>query len=138
ADMVAQMKRLIANVEAKTTTQADSTLGLPAALYLDEEYRRREVRELFHRRPIALALSCEVPEDSSYVTLDVPGFRILSTRDKEGVARAFFNACSHRGAPVAEGKGCIDQFSCPYHAWSYSTKGELLGIPGSRLFGAEP
>lgn len=138
ADMVAQMKRLIANVDAKTTTLADSTLELPAALYLDEEYWRREVKELFHRRPIVLALSCEVRENNSYVTLDVPGFRILVTRDKDGVAHAFFNACSHRGAPVAEGKGCIDQFSCPYHAWSYSTRGELLGIPGSRLFGAEP
>lgn len=134
--MVEAMRRVIANVEAKTCTRADEVLELPAAYYLDEEYWEREVQQVFHRSPIVLALSCELPERNSYVALDnVPGFRIVVTRDGDGQARAFFNACSHRGAPVASGRGKSPRLVCPYHSWTYSTRGELVGVTSERLFG---
>ena len=138
ADRVHHMKRLLANVEAKTTSLADSVMRLHASRYTDSEYWQREVTELFHRRPIVLALSCELPGPNTYTTLDVPGFRILVSRDEHGTARAFFNACRHRGAPVAEGRGSVRRFSCPYHGWSYSAAGELVGVPGEKLFGQGP
>jgi nitrite reductase/ring-hydroxylating ferredoxin subunit len=57
------------------------------------------------------------------------GRSILLTRDEDGVAHAFLNYCRHRGAEPAQGCGKARGFSCPYHAWTYNTKGELVGMP---------
>jgi phenylpropionate dioxygenase-like ring-hydroxylating dioxygenase large terminal subunit len=41
--------------------------------------------------------------------------------------------CRHRGSPVAAGRGRVGRvFSCPYHAWTYDSEGNLLGQPQSR------
>jgi hypothetical protein len=86
SEMIREMKRVLAMMDANSCTLADSVMELPAALYLNEEYWKREVSELFHKRPVLLALSCEVPTPNSYAALEnVPGFRILVTRDREGL-----------------------------------------------------
>lgn len=135
--MIEAMKGLIANVDARTCTLADSVMELPAAYYLDEEYWTREVDRLFHKSPIVLALSCDLPEPNTYVALDnVPGFRIVVTRDGQGLPHAFYNACSHRGAPVTSGRGRSSRLVCPYHSWTYTTEGKLVGVTSERLFGS--
>ena len=52
------------------------------------------------------------------------------------MARAFINACRHRGAPVVEdGSGARARFTCPYHAWVYNQQGELDRMYGAETFG---
>jgi phenylpropionate dioxygenase-like ring-hydroxylating dioxygenase large terminal subunit len=42
--------------------------------------------------------------------------------------RAFHNVCRHRGSRICtESHGHGKSFVCPYHAWTYSTDGTLLG-----------
>jgi phenylpropionate dioxygenase-like ring-hydroxylating dioxygenase large terminal subunit len=138
-EMITQMKRLLAMIDEKTTSLAEAPMPLPAALYTDEAYWRRELTELFHRRPIVLALSCEIPEPDTYVALDdVPGFRVFVTRDGNGRAHAFLNSCRHRGTPVARGRGAARRLSCPYHGWTYALNGELIGLPEAQHFGRTP
>lgn len=133
------MKRLLAMIGDNTTSTAESLLRVPTTLYTDSEYWRREVDEIFYRQPITLGLSCQLPSENSYFALeDVPGFRILLTRDQDGVVHGFFNACSHRGAPVASGSRETGRFSCPYHGWTFNTKGELIGLSESDTYGAKP
>ena len=61
----------------------------------------------------------------------VAGESIILLRDRAGELRAFFNVCRHRGTRLCS----VDagQFSetiqCPYHAWTYSIDGRLLGAP---------
>jgi phenylpropionate dioxygenase-like ring-hydroxylating dioxygenase large terminal subunit len=46
------------------------------------------------------------------------------------VARAFTNVCRHRGSRLVDGSGgCARVLTCPYHAWSYSRDGKLVGVP---------
>ncbi|MCH9674600.1 MAG: aromatic ring-hydroxylating dioxygenase subunit alpha, partial [Gammaproteobacteria bacterium] len=60
----------------------------------------------------------------------------LATRDDKGRFRAFLNACRHRGVRVAnERRGVSPRFQCPFHNWTYSNAGDLLGIPRSKDFG---
>jgi phenylpropionate dioxygenase-like ring-hydroxylating dioxygenase large terminal subunit len=57
-------------------------------------------------------------------------------RGSDGEMRAFLNVCRHRGAQVAEaGCGKARRFTCPYHAWSYNTQGDLVGIFEAEAFG---
>jgi choline monooxygenase len=51
------------------------------------------------------------------------------TRAADGVLRAMSNVCRHRAAVVASGKGPAPALRCPYHAWTYSLDGHLLGQP---------
>jgi phenylpropionate dioxygenase-like ring-hydroxylating dioxygenase large terminal subunit len=53
------------------------------------------------------------------------------------VARAFINACSHRGANVAtEERGHARRFVCPYHGWTFDQQGALRGVAAPEEFGA--
>ena len=60
---------------------------------------------------------------------EAAGTPLIVVRGKDGKARAFKNACRHRGTQLTSGTGCAGAFVCPYHGWSYSLDGELLGIP---------
>lgn len=44
------------------------------------------------------------------------------------------NACRHRGAQLADGCGHASTFTCPYHAWTYNSLGELIGVPARDSF----
>lgn len=123
-------------VEQGRTYQSDRITTVPAASYLDPGVWQREVELIFKRVPLMLALSAELPEPGSYKAMEAVGLPLLITRDKAGLARVFFNVCSHRGAPIAaEGHGKCSRFTCSYHAWSYSSDGRLLAVTEKEKFG---
>lgn len=129
-------RRALAHYQARSTDQADSPMALPVAAYIDPDRYRWEVDRIFKRLPLALALSIELPAPKSYRAMSVLGVPVILVRGDDGVARAFINACRHRGAPVCEnGAGKVDRFNCPYHAWSYDHQGKLVAMYGSTTFG---
>lgn len=66
-----------------------------------------------------------------YIVRTVAGESLIILRDRSGELRAFFNVCRHRGTRICE--AASGQFSetiqCPYHAWTYTTDGRLIGAP---------
>lgn len=135
-ELMSLTRRAVANLEARSTDQAESTMALPVSAYLDPVRYQREIERIFRRLPLALALSSEIREPRSYRAMNVLGMPVLLVRGEDGVARAFINVCRHRGAPVCEiGHGNVSQFACPYHAWSYDTQGKLVGVFGGTTFG---
>jgi phenylpropionate dioxygenase-like ring-hydroxylating dioxygenase large terminal subunit len=95
----------------------------------------REKRLLFRRLPLMLAASCEIPRPGDYKTIDAGGVPVLLVRGADRAVRAFLNACTHRGAPVAEGCRRRARLVCPYHGWTFDLKGELVAIASNELFG---
>jgi Rieske 2Fe-2S family protein len=66
-----------------------------------------------------------------FVTADVAGESVIVLRSKDGGLHAFYNVCRHRGSRLCDEaagrmKGAV---KCPYHAWSYSFDGRLIGTP---------
>ena len=59
---------------------------------------------------------------------------MLLTRDAEGTVHAIANACRHRGVRVADGCGQARRLTCPFHAWTYDTAGQLVGLPTAAGF----
>ena len=78
-----------------------------------------------------IALTPDLPTPGSYLAHRAYDTDLLLVRDDAGCARAFINACRHRGARLAEGRGQAKSFSCPFHAWNWSRQGELLARPNS-------
>ena len=119
-----------------TTDLAPDVMRQTVDAYLDQPRFEYEVERIFNHLPLALALSSELPAPDTYKAMDVMGIPVLLTRGADGAARAFLNVCRHRGSPLCEaGSGSAQRLTCPYHAWSYDTAGDLVGMFGAHTFG---
>lgn len=128
-ELLAVARDLFAHAAAGTTPLAGDVLRRPASTYTDPEAYERELRLIFRRVPLMLAAGCEVPTPGDHKALDVAGVPVLVMRGRDGVARAFLNVCTHRGAIVASGCGSAARLSCPYHGWIFDDTGALVGVP---------
>jgi choline monooxygenase len=72
---------------------------------------------------------------SSYVGAGEP---VIVVRGDDGELRAFSNVCRHHAARVAEGCGTTTQFVCPYHAWTYNLRGNLIKFSKMKGFTSLP
>lgn len=118
--------------EALDTVEASSTET--ADVFTDPIRFELERRQMFRRTPQVVGWAGEVRTPNSYTTKDVAGVQVLITRDGDGVLRALRNACAHRGAQVADGRGEARRLTCPYHAWTFDLAGTLVGQPESWAF----
>lgn len=129
-------EKMLDYVENDTTFMTDKVMSVPSRSYTDPDQWAAEMELIFKRVPLMLALTCEMPNPGDYKAMEAVGLPILITRAKDGVARAFLNVCSHRGAPVAaEGHGNCPRFSCIYHGWTFGADGKLIGISDRSKFG---
>lgn len=127
--------RLAAQMEARSPDCADQTMTLPTSWYSDPERYQAELDVLFRNAPIFACWSGEIPNPGDYRTLTIGGINVLVIRGDDGKVRAFRNACTHRGVRIAEGeRGCAKRLTCPYHAWTYDSKGRLLAFPFKQGF----
>jgi phenylpropionate dioxygenase-like ring-hydroxylating dioxygenase large terminal subunit len=107
---------------------ADAIYELPADVYTSRERWERELAVLFRGQPLVLGLSASLARQS-YRALDIAGVPVVLTRDGSGRARAFANACRHRGVRVVDGCGPARRLTCPFHGWTYDLEGRLVGVP---------
>ncbi len=92
---------------------------------LDLEWER-----LFARSWLYVAHESEIAEPGAYRRRTVAGRPLFCVRDLQGAVHVFFNTCPHRGAMVCrQDAGTARSFQCFYHAWTFSTSGEIAGIP---------
>ena len=129
-------RRALSHFQAGTTDQAPEVMQQAVNAYVDEVRYQREMPRIFHQLPQAVVLSIQLPSPGSYFATTILGVPLLLVRDDDGIARAFLNICRHRGARLCEdGSGVSRVFACPYHAWTYDRKGNLIGRFGAKSFG---
>ena len=122
--------------DAGTIPQTNEILKVPATNYYDETRWRNEMSKVFKRIPLMLAMTAELKNPGDYKSMDAGGVPVLISRTPEGEVKAFVNMCSHRGAQLMEqGCGNTHRFTCPYHAWTYNTDGDLIGVYAPKDFG---
>jgi Rieske 2Fe-2S family protein len=133
--MPASLAALIERLDAARLTGRRETgseaASMSTARYTDPQVWLREQAALFARWPVVAAHSSELPVGSA-MPFDALGVPILLTRANDGRARAFLNACRHRGMALlstgtgepAQAKHCR-ALVCPYHAWTYELDGRL-------------
>lgn len=127
-EQLAVGRRLLGHIDGRTTDLADALFRNRVDAYSCRERAARERDALFRSQPLFMGLSSRLSKPGDYITEDVAGMPVLLVRGPDSEVRAFANICRHRGAPVAEGCGNARAFVCPYHAWTYDTRGKLLGV----------
>jgi len=120
------------------TCMADAPLPLHKSVYLGEERFAAETKNIFLNEPLVAGLSVDIPNSGDMMLFDAAGPSIIVMRGKDGVARAFLNMCTHRGAKLIEEtepwSGNSPKISCPFHAWTFDSSGKLAGQPGKKAF----
>jgi len=108
----------------------------PVRIFVDPAHYALECRTLFNRVPVPVTLSTMLPEPKMFLAVDGYGPPLLVSRDAQGQAHVFLNACRHKGSKVVERCDAFKagRVSCPYHAWTYAADGALIGIPRHETF----
>ena len=134
---VATLRRLMEYEAARTEPpRAFPALpDIPAGRYTDERFYELEKQYLWRRAWLFAAHIDELPEPGCWVTWENTGEPVVIVHDREGNINAFYNTCSHRGAPVVtDSSGRRPTLTCKYHGWSYGLDGELLSIRDAEDF----
>ncbi len=117
--------------------------SLPSASYTDPGQFAAEKAAIFTREWMVGCRTEEVAGPGAWRVIDLVGESVLLVRGKDGVLNAFYNVCRHRGAQLCPNPGASKPgraalpasispaglIRCPYHAWTYSPSGDLIGAP---------
>ena len=104
---------------------------LPARFYTDSALFRQEIENFFFGRWICAGRADSIPNAGDYFLREIAGESIIVVRSDAGAVEAFYNVCRHRGTRLcsaAEGN-FPGRIQCPYHGWTYTLDGRLLGAP---------
>jgi nitrite reductase/ring-hydroxylating ferredoxin subunit len=130
-------KQVIGMVDKDEVQMGEESIEFDIGRFTDQDRFDREKQEFFLTRPQLIALTADLPEPGDYYATTIIDKPILIVRGKDGTARAFLNACRHRGVKIAEGCGHAKGFTCPYHGWTFSNEGKLTSVPSRSAFDAD-
>jgi Rieske 2Fe-2S family protein len=111
-------------------TSSDLIPTLSGQEYSSAEVYERERTKIFHQSWFYVCRQDRLAPGDRFVA-DVAGESVLVVKDRDGNIHAHANVCRHRGARLCEesGPGSKAGITCPYHAWTYSLDGRLIGTP---------
>jgi glycine betaine catabolism A len=121
-------------------------LGTEPISYEDSispEFYELEREAIFKRAWLNVGRVEQIPRVGSYFTKELAFAKtsIVVVRGKDGVVRAFYNICRHRGNklvwtdfPQRETSGSCRQFVCKYHGWRYELDGSCSFVQQEREF----
>ena len=112
---------------------AARSASIGADCYIDPGYLDVEREQIFRRSWQYLCHEQTLGEPGSYMAASVAGRSIVAVRGEDGVLRAFYNVCKHRGHELLKGGGRTRLITCPYHAWAYNLDGRLYQARRSEL-----
>ena len=127
-DEVTAMSRSARNGATHHGRGARTSFTLPSQYYTSPAVFEREKEAIFYRTWQYVAHRSAFAEPGDYVTLPICDQNIFVIKGGDGVLRAFYNVCRHRGHELAErvpAATCASAIVCPYHAWTYEREGEV-------------
>jgi choline monooxygenase len=126
--MRASVRDIVDAYDPQSSLAEASTL--PSSWYTDSRILELERHTVFSRSWQLLGRAAQVREPGQYVTGEIAGEPVLVVRGSDDVLRGFFNVCRHHAAAVlTNADGRTQNLRCPYHGWTYSLEGALIGTP---------
>lgn len=103
---------------------------VPAEIFGNPDIYQAELRRIFGRAWVFMAHESEIEANGDYVVRKIGEDSFVVTRDEHGQIHVLFDACRHRGVQICRSdSGNSSHFRCPYHGWTYSSDGSLVGAP---------
>jgi 3-phenylpropionate/trans-cinnamate dioxygenase alpha subunit len=99
-------------------------------IFSDPDVYAAEMERIFGRCWLLLGHESELEQNNDFLTTWMGEDPVIVSRAADGKIRAFLNLCRHRGGTVCRvDRGNARSFLCPYHGWSFSNDGSLVGVP---------
>lgn len=97
--------------------------------YVSSDIFAAEMKQIFSAHWCYVGRSDQLSLVGDRLVAQVGDESVLVVRNRQGELRAYFNVCQHRGSQLCDqsGSGHGGAITCPYHAWSYSLDGRLVG-----------
>jgi Rieske 2Fe-2S family protein len=112
---------------------------LPSSWYKEDHIFHLEREHIFFREWLCVGREESLSGPGDHRVLDVLGESIILLRNTEGLLRAYYNVCRHRGAKLCANIGAEKSLLsggiskkyivCPYHSWTYDLDGQLVRAP---------
>jgi Rieske 2Fe-2S family protein len=114
-----------------TATYQPGARTMPGEYYTSPSILAEEAERIFARSWHCVGRASTVPRPGDYVLRTIAGESLIVVRGRDGALRALFNVCRHRGTRLCttEAGRFSETIQCPYHAWTYTTDGRLIGAP---------
>jgi nitrite reductase/ring-hydroxylating ferredoxin subunit len=97
--------------------------------YFDRDFFELEAKYVWSRTWQMACREEDIPNVGDYHIYDILGKSLIVTRTSEGVIKAFFNSCLHRGRKLVTLNGCKNEFKCPYHGFTWNIDGTFKENP---------
>lgn len=99
--------------------------------YVAGEVFTKELERIFYQQWVCVGRSSQVPRPGDYFLQEIGEESLIILRNKTGALGCFYNVCRHRGTRICtETSGKFSEtIQCPYHAWTYTLDGRLVGAP---------
>ena len=102
---------------------------IPGGRYTDPRFHALEKSELWRKSWLLAGHMDEIKEPGAFKLWETAGQPVVIIHARSGDVNAFYNTCSHRGAPVVtEASGRRARLTCKYHGWTYDDEGALVSI----------
>jgi Rieske 2Fe-2S family protein len=113
----------------KRTARGAQTLS--GAYFTSTDIFELEWERIFLQRWLCIGRVDRLAQPGNFFVEEIGSENIIVLCDQDGVLRAFYDVCRHRGSRLCtERKGRFSHtIQCPYHAWTYGLDGRLLGAP---------
>jgi phenylpropionate dioxygenase-like ring-hydroxylating dioxygenase large terminal subunit len=105
-------------------------------IYLEPDIFELEMERIYENNWVFVGHESEVAEAGDYKSIRIGTQPAILTRDEDGNIHVLMNRCMHRAATICqEERGNSNYFRCWYHGWTYSNKGDLIGMPYAAGYG---
>lgn len=123
---------------AQSAAPASTPNTLPADYYTSDVRFGEDIERIFYDSWICCGRAEKIASPGQFFVQQIGQESVIILRDRQGQARAFYNVCRHRGTRMCtEASGQFpNSIQCPYHAWTYSLDGRLIGAPHMEELGA--
>ena len=107
-------------------------------LYTDPKVFELERQRIFAKVWLYAGHESQLREPGDFFTTRIGTRHLIVTRHSDGKIYALHNRCPHRGSQVCpEPHGRTLRFICPYHAWTFNNRGDLIGVPHATGYDAQ-
>ena len=99
--------------------------------YTSDEFFALERERVFASAWVPVGCSAALRDPGDVLVTEAAGRSLFVVRKHDGVLRAFYNVCRHRGTQlIAPDERRVKRFvRCPYHSWAYDLDGRCVGTP---------
>jgi phenylpropionate dioxygenase-like ring-hydroxylating dioxygenase large terminal subunit len=115
--------------ESPAAGLGDGDIGIER--YFSKAWHDQEVEKVWRK---TWQLACrleEIPNVGDHVVYEIVHDSLIVVRAGPDEIRAYVNSCLHRGTQLRTEGGCVKQFRCPFHGFTWNLDGKLTDIPGA-------